>query len=69
MIRFAIDTAGPDAATIDRPPAREAAESPLSLDFGAARERIGYDLYRIFVGLWRELAEVFLLPGSIGIDL
>jgi hypothetical protein len=41
----------------------------LSLDTGAARERIGYDLYRIFVGLWRELAEVFLLPGSTGIDL
>ena len=45
-----IHTVGPDPATIDRPPAREAAESPLSLDTGAALERIGYDLYRIICG-------------------
>ena len=47
---FAIDTAGPDAATIDEPPAREAAESPLSPDTGAALERIGYVPYRIICG-------------------
>ncbi len=41
----------------------------MSLDTGAARERIGYDLYRLQVGLWRELSEVFLLPRSTGIDL
>ena len=34
----------PDPATIDKPPVREAAENALSLDTGAAFERIGYDL-------------------------
>ena len=62
------DTGWSDAATIYRPPAREAAETPLSLDTGAAQERIGYVPYRIFMGLWRE-SEAFLLPASTGTDL
>ncbi len=37
----------PAFATIPSPPEREAARAPLSLDTGAAFERIGYDLYRI----------------------
>ena len=67
--RLRLTQHGPDAATIDRPPAREAAESPLSLDTGAALERIGYVLYRIIRGPLARVGRGLFVARSTGIDL
>ena len=57
-----VDTAGPDPATIRQAAREGGSRNVLSLDTGAARERIGYDLYRIIRGPLARVRRSFCCP-------